>query len=219
MLPLQLFRSPVFSVGILVTSLSSMVMMALVILVPLDYQLVAGLSPKDSGLRMIAMTLGSVTGSFLAGQAVSATGRYRPFAVLGAAVATLMCLVIGFVGLGHSLLLDTGVTLLLGLSFGCQFSPMTVTIQNAVDPRDGGIAVSCMMFFRLMGGAFGVALLSSVLLGRLPGGAPGAGIPAGTAPEMVAAAFSTVFLAAAGIAGLCLAAALCLKEIPLRGRG
>ena len=87
MLPLQLFRSPVFSVGILVTSLSSMVMMALVILVPLDYQLVAGLSPKDSGLRIIAMTLGSVTGSFLAGQAVSATGRYRPFAVLGAAVA------------------------------------------------------------------------------------------------------------------------------------
>ena len=219
MLPLQLFRSPVFSVGILVTSLSSMVMMALVILVPLDYQLVAGLSPKDSGLRMIAMTLGSVTGSFLAGQAVSATGRYRPFAVLGAAVATLMCLVIGFVGLGHSLLLDTGATLLLGLAFGCQFSPITVTIQNAVDPRDGGIAVSCMMFFRLMGGAFGVALLSSVLLGRLPGGAPGAGIPAGTAPELVAAAFSTVFLAAAGIAGLCLAAALCLKEIPLRGRG
>ena len=215
MLPLQLFRSPVFTMGIIVTALSSMVMMALVILVPLDYQLVGGLSARDSGLRMIAMTLGSVTGSFLAGQAVSATGRYRPFAVLGAAVATLMCLLIGLVGLGHSLLLDTGVTLLLGLSFGCQFSPMTVTIQNAVDPRDGGIAVSCMMFFRLMGGAFGVALLSSVLLGRLPGG----GIGAGAAPAVAAAAFSTVFLAAGGIAGLSLVAALCLKEIPLRGRG
>ncbi|MDB5374365.1 MAG: transporter [Belnapia sp.] len=219
MLPLQLFRSPIFTMGIIVTALSSMVMMALVILVPLDYQLSAGLSPKEAGLRMIAMTLGSVTGSFLAGQAVSATGRYRPFAVLGASVATLMCLVIAVFGLGQSLLLDTGVTLLLGLSFGCQFSPMTVTIQNAVEPRDGGIAISCMMFFRLMGGAFGVALLSSVLLGHLPDGAMGAGAIAGGAPpEAVRAAFSTVFLAAAGIAGLCLVAALFLKEIPLRGR-
>ena len=214
MLPLQLFRSPVFTMGILVTALSSMVMMALVILVPLDYQMVAGLSAKDAGLRMIAMTLGSVTGSFLAGQAVSRTGRYRPFAVLGASVATLMCLVIAVMGLGHSLLLDTAVTLLLGLSFGCQFSPMTVTIQNAVEARDGGIAVSCMMFFRLMGGAFGVALLSSLLISHLPPGAMAGGAP----PEVLRAAFSTVFLGAAGIAGLCLVAALFLKEIPLRGR-
>ena len=214
MLPLQLFRSPVFTMGIIVTALSSMVMMALVILVPLDYQMSAGLSAKDAGLRMIAMTLGSVTGSFLAGQAVSRTGRYRPFAVLGAAVATTMCLVIAVIGLGHSLLLDTAVTLLLGLSFGCQFSPMTVTIQNAVEARDGGIAVSCMMFFRLMGGAFGVALLSSLLISHLPDGAMAGGAP----PEVLRAAFSTVFLGAAGIAGLCLVAALCLKEIPLRGR-
>ena len=107
MLPLQLFRRPVFTMGIIVTAIASMVMMALVILVPLAYQLMAGLSAKDAGLRMIAMTLGTVLGSFLAGQAVSATGRYRPLAVLGSAVATVMCLVIAWVGLGQSLWLDT----------------------------------------------------------------------------------------------------------------
>ena len=64
--------------------------------------------------------------------------------VMMTAMATAMCLVIALVGLGHSLVVDTVVTLLLGLSFGCQFSPMTVTIQNAVDPRDGGVAISCM---------------------------------------------------------------------------
>ena len=114
------------------------------------------------------MTLGSVTGSFLAGQAVTKTGRYRFLTLIGSSTATLMCLVIAWVGLGHSLLLDTGATLLLGLAFGCQFSPITVTIQNAVEARDGGIAIACMMFFRLMGGAFGVAILSALLLGRLP---------------------------------------------------
>jgi EmrB/QacA subfamily drug resistance transporter len=209
MLPLHLFANPIFTAAITITALASMVMMALVILVPLHYQLVGGLSARDAGLRMIAMTLGNVTGSFLAGQAVSATGRYRFLSLLGSIVAAGMCLVIAWTGLGHSLLQDTAVTLLLGLSFGCQFSPITVTIQNALEPRDGGIGIACMMFFRLMGGAFGVAFLSSLLLGALPAGATG------TAAEP---AFAMVFEAAAVVAGLSLLAGLFLKEIPLRGR-
>jgi MFS family permease len=212
MLPLHLFRNGIFRTAIAVTGLASMVMMALTVLVPLQYQMVGGLSAKEAGLRMIAMTLGSVTGSFLAGQAVTATGRYRFLPILGSSVAICMCLVVALVGLGHSLALDTAVTLALGLGFGCQFSPITVTIQNALDPRDGGIGVSCMMFFRLMGGAFGVALLSALLLGRLPEGGAAAD------PAQAGAAFTLVFLAAGGIAALCLVAALRLQEIPLRGR-
>lgn len=222
MLPLHLFSNRIFSVAIAVSGLSSMVMMSLTILVPLSYQLASGLGAKEAGLRMIAMTLGSVSGSFLAGQAVARTGRYRFLALLGTSVATLMCLVIAAIGLGHSLLLDTVVTLVMGLAFGCQFSPMTVTIQNAVDPRDGGVAVACMFFFRLMGGAFGVAVLSALLLGRLgsEGGlgalrdrmASGAAVPGATE------AFSLVFLAAAGIGTLSFLLALALREIPLRGR-
>jgi hypothetical protein len=158
---------------------------------------------------MIAMTLGSVLGSFLAGQAVSLTGRYRPLTLLGSAVAAAMCLFVAWFGLGHSLLVDSVVTLALGLSFGCSFSPITVTIQNALAPQDSGIGISCMMFFRLMGGAFGVAFLSSLLLGALPAGAAGA---------VAEPAFAMVFEAAAVIAGLSLVAGLLLREIPLRGR-
>ena len=69
-----------------------------------------------------------------------------------------------------------------------------------------------MMFFRLMGGAFGVAILSALLLGRLPEHGAAAD------PAAAAQAFSLVFLAAAGFAALCLVAALRLREIPLRGR-
>lgn len=218
MLPLHLFRNPIFRVAIVITGLSSMVMMALTMLVPLSYQLASGMTAKEAGLRMIAMTLGSVTGSFLAGQAVGRTGRYRFLALLGTAVATAMCLVIAAVGLGHSLLLDTVVTLAMGLAFGCQFSPMTVTIQNALDPRDGGVGIACMFFFRLMGGAFGVALLSGILLGRL-GAEGGLARAAGLGPVPGAAeAFSLVFLVAAGIAALSFCLALALREIPLRGR-
>ncbi len=222
MLPLGLFSNRIFSVAIAVSALSSMVMMALTMLVPLAYQLMAGLSAKEAGLRMIAMTLGSVTGSFLAGQAVARTGRYRFLALLGTGVATLMCLVIAGLGLGHSLWLDTAVTLAMGLAFGCQFSPMTVTIQNALEPKDGGIGVACMMFFRLMGGAFGVALLSAVLLGRLgaEGGVAVLSQAGGTGQPVpgAEAAFAAVFLGAGAIGAVSFALALMLKEIPLRGR-
>ena len=129
------------------------------------------------------------------------------------------------------------------LSFGCQFSPMTVTIQNAVDPRDGGIAVSCMMFFRLMGGAFGVALLSTVLVSALNTGAlavPGHEV-LGSNPGIalfhldesnplltpalrhafaatISHAFSQLFIVAAVIAALSVVSSVSLTEIPLRGR-
>ncbi|MBV1797384.1 MFS transporter [Siccirubricoccus sp. G192] len=242
MLPLHLFRNPIFTVAIVITCLASMMMTALVILIPLYYQLVSGLSPNEAGLRMIAMTLGSVTGSFLAGQAVTWTGRYRFLPIMGTSVATLMSALIALIGLGHSLLLDSAVTLLLGLAFGCQFSPMTVTVQNALEPKDGGIGVSCMMFFRLMGGAFGVALLSAILLGGLAAGAealggaaalgesPGlalmrAGHDGGVDAALLQAlrqtareTFSLVFGVASAILAVALGFALALREVPLRGR-
>jgi hypothetical protein len=218
MLPIALFRNPIFSVAIVLSGLSSMVMMSLTMLVPLSYQLASGMTAKEAGLRMIAMTLGSVSGSFLAGQAVGRTGRYRFLALLGTAVATLMCLLIALVGLGHSLAFDTVVTLVMGLAFGCQFSPMTVTVQNALDPRDGGIGIACMFFFRLMGGAFGVALLSAILLGRLGAAGGLAQAAGGGVVPGAEAAFSAVFLAAAAIAALSFCLALALREIPLRGR-
>ena len=122
-------------------------------------------------------------------------------------------------------------------------APMTITVQNALDRRDIGVGMSCMMFFRLMGGAFGVALLSTVLISGLNAGAlavPGhevLGSDPGIAlfhldersgeltPALLHAlaasiqrAFSHLFIVAAVIAALSTACALGLKEVPLRGR-
>ncbi len=242
MLPLRLFRVREAAIAYGISFVSSMMNIGLVILVPLSYQLLAGLSANESGLRMIAMTLGSVTGSFIGGQLVTRTGHYRFLPITGSVVAALSCLGIAWVGLGHSMAFDTVATLVLGLSFGCSFSPMTVCIQNALEPRDGGVGVACMLFFRLLGGAFGVAALSGLLIGQLTSGAAALpGIEAlgenpglkllqasqrGTlSPELLAgmrttlaAAFGTVFTVA-GL-GMALAAglAMMLRGLPLRGR-
>ena len=60
---------------------------------PLNFQLVGGVSANEAGLRMIAMTLGTVTGSFVGGQLITKYGRYRIFPLLGTSSAALACFV------------------------------------------------------------------------------------------------------------------------------
>jgi EmrB/QacA subfamily drug resistance transporter len=241
MLPLRLFANRTFSLASLASFLTAMVMIGLIILVPIDYELVGDLPANQAGMRLIPITGGTALGSFIAGQLISRIGRYRIFPVLGAAAMTLLCLVLAYVGLGRALWVDIAASTILGVSFGFQMSPMSVTVQNALDRRDTGIGMSVMMFCRLMGGAFGVALLSTVLVNGLNAGAlavPGheaLGANPGIAlfhldersltPALlhayaaaIAHAFSRLFVVAAMIGALSMICSLGLKEIPLRGR-
>jgi len=88
MLPLRLFANSTFSIASAIAFLNQGVMIALVLLVPLNYQLVGGLPASQAGLRLISMTVGAVLGSFIAGQLVSKTGRYRIFPILGTTCTT-----------------------------------------------------------------------------------------------------------------------------------
>ena len=242
MLPLRLFANRTFALCSLIAFLNSGVMISLVMLVPIDYQLVGALPANQAGIRLISLTVGAVFGSFIAGQTISRTGRYRAFPITGTVCTTTLCGVIAAFGIGEGSVFDVAATTVLGLSFGFQLSPITVVAQNALDVRDTGIGMSCLMFFRLMGGAFVVSLLSAVLIGGLDAGAlavPGheaLGASPGLAlfhldtrvaltPELLRAlhetirhAFSEVFTVASALSACALVGALALKEVPLRGR-
>jgi len=242
MIPLRLFGNRIFAVASLIGFTMSMVMIALIILVPLAFTLEGGLSPNAAGMRLIPMTGGTVLGSYIAGQLLTRTGRYRRYPILGAGAMTLFCVAIALFGLGNSVVLDPILTAGLGLSFGSQLAPVIVPVQNALPLEDTGIGMGTVMFFRLIGGAFGVALLSAVLMAELNAAAlalpghevlgadPGlalmhtevtgyisADLRAGLAGA-VRTAFSDVFFGAAAISALTFLGSLGLKEIPLRSR-
>jgi len=241
MLPMRLFFNPVFTVSMLITIPIQVVMTAMVILVPLNFQLAAGLPPDQTGIRLLPLTVGSVVGSAAAGALISRTGRYRIFPLAGSILASLTCAAIGYVGLGRSLAFDIAATSILGLAWGGQFSPLTIAVQNALHWQDTGIGLSCLMFFRLIGGAFGVAFLSTLLIGYLTSGAlavpghealganpglallhldePGIHLP----PELRAAltqtighAFAHIFAVSTLILALSIVPGVFLREMPLR---
>ena len=86
-----------------------------------------------------------------------------------------------------------------------------VPVQNALDLPDTGVGLSVVMFFRLIGGAFGVALLTAISRRSERRRPLLAGLQ-----HIVRSAFSRVYLWAAAISALTLIASFGLKEIPLR---
>jgi Na+/melibiose symporter-like transporter len=240
LIPLRLFANRIFAVASLISFTMSMVMIALIILVPLAFEIGAGLSANQAGMRLIPMTGGTVLGSFIAGRLMTRSGRYRIYPIGGAGAMTLFCGALALIGVGRSVVLDTVLTAGLGLSFGFQLAPVIVPVQNALPLEDTGVGLGTVMFFRLIGGAFGVALLTAVLMAELNiaaaalpglqalGDDPGLVLLqmelSGTAsPALIAGlaqashtAFAHVFLYAGAIAGLTFLASFGLKEIPLR---
>ena len=52
---------------------------------------------------------------------------------------------------------------LFGLGLGMNMQSIVLAMQNAVDPRDMGVATSSVTFFRQVGGSLGTAVFLSIL--------------------------------------------------------
>ncbi|MCZ2816788.1 MDR family MFS transporter [Modestobacter sp. VKM Ac-2984] len=169
LLPLRMFANRTFAV----TSLSSIVlgagMFGGILLLPQYLQIVQGSSPTEAGLQMIPLVLGIMAGSIIAGQVIARTGKYKAFPLVG-----VVFIVTALVSLSFIVGADTPVPLmfpfmtLMGLGLGFNFQPVILAVQNAVSPREIGVATSSVTFFRQMGGTLGTAVFLSVLFTRLP---------------------------------------------------
>jgi EmrB/QacA subfamily drug resistance transporter len=169
LLPLRLFRNRSFAVG----SASSVVlgagMFGGILLLPLYLQIVQGSSPTVAGLQMIPLVAGIMTGAMGSGIAISKTGRYKIYPLVGVAfiVSALVAMSL-LVGAETSVWTLVPFMVLMGLGLGFNFQPVVLAVQNAVAPQEMGVATSSVTFFRQMGGTIGVAAFLSILFTRLP---------------------------------------------------
>ena len=199
-------------------------------------------SDLDSGLMLIPFTGASVVGAIGAGRLMAATGRYKIFPVVGAVLILAAMLWLSTVTPTTPLALAGSAMAVWGLGIGLIIPILVVVVQNAVETRDLGTATASISFFRTMGGSFGVALFSAVLIARLNslvdavpghamlGASPGVALlhagaqaldlaPAAIRVAVTAAitsAFQDTFLVGAGLALLTIVLALVLREVPLR---
>ncbi|MET9023078.1 DHA2 family efflux MFS transporter permease subunit [Actinopolymorpha sp. NPDC004070] len=163
LIPLRLFRSGVFSLISSGGFFIGMAMFGAIAIVPQYLQIVKGASPTHSGLLMLPLMAGIMTGSLSSGQITAKTGRYKIFPLIGTLLMT------GGLVLFHQVAWDTPLwqtdiyMAVVGLGLGLSMQTLTLAIQNAVPPRDMGVATSSSIFFRQMGGTLGTAVFLSLL--------------------------------------------------------
>jgi EmrB/QacA subfamily drug resistance transporter len=169
LLPLRLLGNRTVAVGATSSTILGMAMFGGLLTVPLYLQIVKGSTPTVAGLQMIPFVVGIMAGSIIAGQLIARTGRYRIFPIIG---STLMAIALGLfatIGADTPLWRTMLIMVLMGLGLGGNMQPMITAVQNAVSPREIGVATSSVTFFRSMGGTLGTAIFLSVLFNVVPG--------------------------------------------------
>jgi EmrB/QacA subfamily drug resistance transporter len=166
-LPLRVFRSGVFSVSSAVSFLVGAAMFGGLTSLPLYLQIVRGESPTKAGLALVPLMLGIILSSGVSGRIMMITGRYKIFPIVGTAVMTAAMLLFATLATDTPLWHAMIYMALMGAGLGLCMQTLVISVQNALPPRDMGVATSSVTFFRSMGGTFGVAVALSILFGSL----------------------------------------------------
>ncbi|WP_329171989.1 MDR family MFS transporter [Streptomyces sp. NBC_01477] len=163
LLPLRLFRNGVFALGSAQSAIIGIGMFGGITLIPLYLQLVKGNSPTRAGLLTLPLVLGIMALSMVSGQITSRTGRYKIFPIIGCVLLVAGMLMFWQMDADSSLPYVDIAMFVVGAGLGLNFQTIVLAMQNAVPPRDIGVATSSTTFFRQMGGTLGVAVFLSIV--------------------------------------------------------
>jgi EmrB/QacA subfamily drug resistance transporter len=221
-LPFEVLRNPIVAGSIACMALSGMVMFGTISYVPLFVQGVIGTSATSSGVVLTPLMLGAVTTSFISGQLVSRTGRYRWNVVLGPAALVAGTALLWRMGV-HTTNREAARNMVIaGIGIGAMMQVFVLSVQNTVRRARMGSATALTQFARQMGATVGVSVMGVIVNAGLPAQATvGEGVAIHRlSPALrgsLAAAIRPAFLASALVALLLWVIALVwVKETPLR---
>ena len=168
-IPLHLFRNRVFSAASGIGFVVGFALFGTIAYLPQYMQIVKGVSPTVSGLRLLPLMAGLLTTSIVSGRLVSRWGRYRIFPIIGTATMTVGLYLLSHLGVATSVWLSSLYMLVLGAGLGASLQVLVVAVQNAVSYTDLGAATGGATFFRSIGGSFGTATFGAVFANVLAG--------------------------------------------------
>lgn len=163
--PPRLFANSITVSGFALSFFNAICMMGATFLLPLFFQFIRGADAAASGTLLMPFLLAFVVLSYAGGKLARRLGRTK-WLMVTASAATALGLallaedrndVAGLSTMLYAVLTGGGI----GLIQPC----ITMTVQNAVQTRDLGIATSGTLLFRMIGGAFGATMVGAVVIG------------------------------------------------------
>ena len=167
LLPLGLFADRTFTVGTLLTVLSSFALYGFLFVFVLETQTLLGLSPLASGLAALPWTVTLSATAPVAGRLTDRIGG-RTLLVGGLAIQALGVAGVALVSGPEATWLDFFAPLVVvGLGMGLTIAPTTTESMRGVAADRAGAASGVLNTARQVGAALGAALIGAVLQNRL----------------------------------------------------
>ncbi|WP_312887918.1 MDR family MFS transporter [Nonomuraea rhodomycinica] len=161
-MPLQLFRNRNFTLISAIGFLLGFAMFGAINFLPLFQQMVQGDTATNSGLLMLPMMAAAMVISLFVGKAITATGRYKVYPLIGGVGMALGMWLLSTMDVATPSW-QTGVFIaVLGAGMGFLMQTTMLIAQNSVEQKDLGVSSSATTFFRSIGGSFGVSLFGAV---------------------------------------------------------
>jgi EmrB/QacA subfamily drug resistance transporter len=218
LLDIRLYSNRVFTGASLTTFGVGAALFGAMILVPLYYQEVRGLSVIDTGLLNGPQGIGALVAMPIAGRLTERFGG-GPIALIGVSILAVSTIPFAFITAHTSIVLLSLVLVVRGVSIGMSFMPAMTAAFASMRPEQLSDATPQINVLMRIGGAIGTTVLAVALQRAavahtlVPGHAP---TPAGLAD-----AFNVAYWWALGIAVLSLIPCLMLlrAERPASARG
>jgi EmrB/QacA subfamily drug resistance transporter len=137
-------------------------------------QRVLGYHPLEAGVAFLPFTAGIMISAGIASNFAPRIG-VRPVAAVGMALTVLGMLLFARMPVGGSYATDVLPAMILAsLGMGAVFMPLTLVATTGLEDEDQGLASGLFNTSQQIGGALGLAILSTIAAGRTHGGSPAA---------------------------------------------
>ncbi|MGC0366916.1 EmrB/QacA subfamily drug resistance transporter [Rhodococcus sp. 27YEA15] len=191
-IPLSLFRNPIFLNATAIGLVLGIGMFAAIGFVPTFLQMSSGTSAAASGLLMLPMMVGLLGTSIGSGIAITKTGRYRMYPILGTVVTAIAMASMTTLAATTPIWLICVFLFVFGSGLGLIMQVVVLVVQNAVPAAELGTATSTNNYFREVGAALGTAVFGTLFTTRLAENLTGVFTDAGASATDAAHATATI---------------------------
>ncbi|GJE94633.1 MFS general substrate transporter [Phanerochaete sordida] len=183
--PMYIFKH-VTVTGVYITMfINGMIFFSALYYLPQFFQVALAYSPTRSGVFLLPVLVSQTVASFVAGQIISKTGRYRTVIHIGFSVWAIGCGCVSTIRPTTPKGLIIFFMLMTGTGGGQTLQTTTVAAQASVSRRDMAIVTAVRNFVRLLGGTLALAIGATIINNSLTHSMTKLNLPSSTIKKIV----------------------------------
>ncbi|KIP08655.1 hypothetical protein PHLGIDRAFT_365365 [Phlebiopsis gigantea 11061_1 CR5-6] len=184
-IPMYIFKH-VTVTGVYITMfINGMIFFSALFYLPQFFQVALAYSPIRSGIFLLPVLVSQTVASFVAGQIISKTGRYRTVIHVGFSVWAVGCGCVSTIKPSTAKGLIVFFMLLTGMGGGQTLQTTTVAAQASVSRRDMAVVTAVRNFVRLLGGTLALAIGATIINNSLRHSMTELNLPSSTIKRIV----------------------------------